>query len=306
MFYIEEFKHSNPLKSHISVFNKTMSCKVYPELGASLQSLIIKNIEVILGIDSLPEPSYIFTAYPSALLFPFPGRIENGNYSYGNKQYQLEQNEQYRDHAIHGLVAHQPFTLIHSKTTVDSANLSFLYSTKNADNGFPFDFNFTVHYTFTNDEVHLNLEIQNTGNTTFPFALGWHPYFKSDELSQNILSFQTSKEVLCNEEMIPTKKKEIRSFKDLKIRDVHFDTCYVLDRNLIKFRTKQYAAQIKINSENQHYLQLFTPSSRDCIAIEPMTCLPNVFNNKEGLSELNPNEHFNWTIELQIKTQAHA
>src|SRR5210317_1425843 len=107
MFYIEEFNHRNPLKNYIAVFNKTMSCKIYPDLGASLQSLTVKNVEIIYGIDSLLEPSDVYTVHPSALLFPFPGRIDNGRYSYDKKQYHLKQNEQNRANAIHGLVAHQ-------------------------------------------------------------------------------------------------------------------------------------------------------------------------------------------------------
>jgi len=302
MFYIEEYKHSNPLKNYIAVCNKTVSCKIYPALGASLQSLIIKNVEVIYGIDSLPEPSDVYTIHPSALLFPFPGRIENGMYSYGKKQYQLEQNEQNRANAIHGLVAHKSFTLTHSKTTENKAFLSFLYSAKNAVEGFPFDFDFFIHYTFTKQHVFLNFEIQNTGTNTFPFGLGWHPYFKCKELPQNILTFQTSKEVICDEKMIPIGKKNIESFQNYNISNSHFDTCYILDENSITYSTKKYIVQMHFMGNNKHYLQLFTPSSRNCIAIEPMTCKPNVFNNKEGLLELNPQEVYNWNIKLQIKT----
>lgn len=302
MFYIEEFNHRDPLKNYIAVFNKTMSCKIYPDLGASLQSLRVKNVEIIYGIDSLLEPSDVYTVHPSALLFPFPGRIENGRYSYDKKQYHLKQNEQNRANAIHGLVAHQSFALKHSKAKKNEAILSFLYASKNAANGFPFDFNFSIHYTFTNDQVLLNFEIQNTGTNTFPFALGWHPYFKCDKLPQCILNFQTSKEVLCDEEMIPLGKKEVGNFQDFKISNTHFDTCYVLNENSINFITNKYTAQIQVESNNQHYLQLFTPCSRNCLAIEPMTCMPNAFNNKEGLLELSPKEYYNWNIELQIKT----
>ncbi len=38
------------------------------------------------------------------------------------------------------------------------------------------------------------------------------------------------------------------------------------------------------------YVQLYTAPDRNSIAIEPMTCEPNAFNNKMGLKILAPKE----------------
>ncbi|MFY0630613.1 MAG: aldose 1-epimerase [Flavobacteriaceae bacterium] len=301
MFYSKEFKHNDPLKNHIHIFNENLSCKIYPDLGASLQSLISKNIKIIYGIDSLLKPSDVYTIHPSALLFPFPGRVENGTYFFNEKKYQFDQNEQDRTNAIHGLVAHQSFTLVHSETTKNNATFSFQYSAKNAAIGFPYDFDFTIHYIITEKQILLDFEILNTGIKTFPFAIGWHPYFNSNQLSKDTLTFQTSQEVLCNKEMIPTGKKEIENFKDFTINNTHFDTCYVLNQNNVTLNTKKYKAQIQIGHQNQQYLQVFTPSSRDCIAIEPMSCMPDAFNNREGLLELPPDSVYHYKVNLNLE-----
>ena len=39
-----------------------------------------------------------------------------------------------------------------------------------------------------------------------------------------------------------------------------------------------------------NYLQIYTPASRDCIAIEPMTCAANAFNNGMGTISLKAGE----------------
>lgn len=301
MFTIKKYKKNNPFEDYIHIYSKDMSCKIYPNIGATIQSLIVKDTDILYGKDDLPKPLDFFTVNPSILMFPFPGRIKNGNYFYKNNQFQLEQNEQNRDNAIHGLVAHKPFTLINSESNNNQANLSFLYSVKNADEGFPYDFDFTVHYKIKNDQIDLNFEILNTGSKKFPFALGWHPYFKSTDLSNDKISFKTSKEVLCDENMIPVGKKSIEEFNNFKIGNTHFDTCYILNDNNINLKTQQYSAKLSIQSKNQQYLQLFTPNSRNCIAIEPMNCIPDAFNNGEGLSQLSPGCIFLYKINLTIE-----
>jgi len=301
MFTIKENRNNNPLEDYIYVSNKVMNCKIYPSLGASLQSLVIKNTDIIFGKDDLQTPTDFFITNNSIIMFPFPGRIKNGNYIYKNKSFHLTQNEQNRDNAIHGLVAHKSFDFIKSEIDKDYANLSFLYSVKEADKGFPYSFNFTVNYKIKSNQISITFDIENTSSNTFPFALGWHPYFKTCNLSNSKLSFKTSEETLCNENMIPTGKKKIKEFNNFKIENSHFDTCYNLIDNLINLNTEQYNAKLKIESKNQQYVQLFTPNSRNCIAIEPMNCIPDVFNNGEGLSELSPGDNFNYKINLTIK-----
>ncbi|MCB0643138.1 MAG: hypothetical protein KDC44_15925, partial [Phaeodactylibacter sp.] len=39
-----------------------------------------------------------------------------------------------------------------------------------------------------------------------------------------------------------------------------------------------------------NFLQVFTPDHRQSIAIEPMTCNVDAFNNREGLIVLKPGE----------------
>lgn len=49
-----------------------------------------------------------------------------------------------------------------------------------------------------------------------------------------------------------------------------------------------------------NYLQLFTPAHRKSIAIEPMTCNINAFNNKEGLIILEPEEVLDLSFGIKL------
>ena len=50
-----------------------------------------------------------------------------------------------------------------------------------------------------------------------------------------------------------------------------------------------------------NYLQVFIPPLRNSIAIEPMTCNTDAFNNKEGLIILEPDQQFKASYGVSIK-----
>jgi len=50
-----------------------------------------------------------------------------------------------------------------------------------------------------------------------------------------------------------------------------------------------------------NYLQVFIPPDRMSIAIEPMTCNANAFNNKDGLITLSPGEVLTTVCGIELK-----
>ena len=81
MFVIEKLTNNNVLLDHFHVFNENISFKIFPNLGASLQEIVFKDVSIIDGIE-ISEAGILNyqNSFKSALLFPFPGRIENGKY----------------------------------------------------------------------------------------------------------------------------------------------------------------------------------------------------------------------------------
>ena len=297
MFQIEKRELQNPLESHYKISNKNLSAKIYPNLGASLQELISKNVKIIKGFEKVEDYK---TQHTSSVLFPFPGRIEHGKYTYKDKQYQLDTNEQYRDNAIHGLVAHQAFELKTHKLSSDQAYLKFAYNYKSPVEGYPFLFRVYLNYTITQNSIRLSIEIENLNSQSMPFGIGWHPYFHSLDLEQSVLCLKTSKEIECNQEMIPLQVKPIDFNNPLKIEGKHFDTCYIIDTKEVSIKTNEYIAKIEVFNQEEQYLQIFTPASRNCIAIEPMSCAPNAFNNQMGLLELKPYSKYFYDAQLSV------
>jgi len=136
--------------------------------------------------------------------------------------------------------------------------------------------------------------------------LGWHPYFS---LGGNVMDWEVKisngYKIEVDENMIPNGKKTLFSVfeKPIQIGDIALDTCFELDHNN-KFELELVNTFGKLNysqsSDNKQfrYIQLFTPPNRTCMAIEPMTCGIDAFNQQKELVSIDPQNSIGGTIDI--------
>lgn len=272
--------------------------KINLDLGARVTDYTYKNISIISPLgDSVHNERY-----ESAILFPFANRVQQGKYIYGDKTYQLVCNEVQNQNAIHGLVYDKPFEIINSSIDNESSSIELKYTERTGHKGFPFQYALSLRYKLSSNALSLMVKVKNEDQHSFPFTLGWHPYFNSRYLAQSQLLFSALKEFVNNESGIPISSNKFTRSMPLKLNQTELDHAFALDSNKVKFHTPEYQLTLRGFDDNDNYLQLFTPKSTGMIAIEPMTGISNSFNNKIGLKILKPNNEFQkeWRLELKI------
>lgn len=144
-----------------------------------------------------------------------------------------------------------------------------------------------------------------------PFGDGWHPYFNLNNLVNEVyLEVPSCTIVEIDEKFIPTgrliENTDYLSFN--KAGSMHFDTCFQLDKTKPVAVTRLYDKQkhITISIWQQtgegkyNYMLLYTPPDRNSIAVEPMTCQPDAFNNHKDLIILKPFDFFEASFGVQI------
>ncbi|MDG1397522.1 MAG: aldose 1-epimerase [Polaribacter sp.] len=274
--------------------SNTTSAKISLNEGGRLKDLKIKAISLIKEI---PEFDYS-TSYASSILFPFVGRMAEGKYSYQNKEYQLNCNDN-SNNTLHGLVYNKKFNVVKETKNINCASVVINYEEANENLGFPYKFNLQLTYTLFENEIRLSVIIKNIDHKTFPFTLGWHPYFFCDKLSRSTLEFESNQKIKFNENLITEKVIAHKTEKHFKIKDQQLDDCFILNANTIDFLTPDYHIEISSN-QSENYLQLYTPKDLPLIAIEPMTGISNSFNNNIGLQQLAPNQKHSttWNVKL--------
>lgn len=257
-------------------------------IGATVNQIFFRNNPIL---DAYSSPSELGTGgYKSAWLFPFPNRIKKGEYLHHNKKYSFPINDPSgATNAIHGFLCDRKFSITQSSDGKDQVSVELSHDYRGELPYFPFPFTFSVSYLLSVDYLTVKIKIFNSGSENLPFGVGWHPYFLTSDLSKSKLVFPLSKRIKTDHQMIPAGETEpfetYSKGKDIEKKE--FDDCFQVREYdyWVSLQSEQCRVSFEMNKD-WPYFQLYTPPLRSSIALEPMSCNINAFNNKQGLRVL--------------------
>lgn len=300
MFRINHIPSSKDTGFYFHISNSNISAKIYPNLGASIQELVFNDIQILSHCND-NSTSYL-EEYYNALLFPFAGRVEDGRYEHQKKTFQLDLNDTQHHNALHGLVYDKAFKCISKEVSSTHAAITFEYISSGSSHGFPFKFRLQPYYHFSEEGMQLHMKIENLDDISFPFQMGWHPYFRTKNINQDSIEIHSNKAYTTNKRLIPDEPQNFNPESIQPIGAQHLDTSYQLTAPFVHYKSHDYELTLELKNQDHHFLQLYTPEDRKSISIEPMTALPNAFNNGQGLQILQPNNSYQCQWHLNIKT----
>jgi aldose 1-epimerase len=275
------------------------SFSIIPEMGARLNNFTVntskETLDIIDGYDSLAE---LETEYysKSSLLAPFPNRISDGTYKFETDEYTLQINKPDEHNAIHGFVSDKPFSVVSSGVVDGQYQLMLEYVSKETK-GYPFPFAINVVYMFSSDGMlTVQTRVINSGTRSIPIGFGWHPYvtFRKN-INELALRLPAVHQIEVDDRLIPTGSMfTVTDWTTQKsLGETTFDTGFQFlsnDKTVSLFDVERnIGIQVECR-DGYEYVQVFTPPWRTSLAIEPMTCVANAFNNGLGLKILKPEE----------------
>ncbi len=284
--------------------------------GATLNELTTRiageTTNVVDGYENEEDfASHHLTQFKGAKLSPFPNRINKGRYRFDGKDYQLAINFPGEGHSIHGLLYGVPFKEVKRWSTQREAGVELSYQYPGDAPGYPFEFTINLRFTYMTNKLTCRTLVMNTGPKPMPLGDGWHPYFTTgspvDDLS---LQFPARHQIDVGSDMIPNgRSTPYHRFNELTpLKDEHFDDCFRLAgsggtaRAVLNDSRKGIALTVwqETGKGKYNYLQIYTPPERRSVALEPMTCPPDAFNNGLDLIRLDPEGQmsFSWGIEV--------
>ncbi len=303
MFYhkIEPF---GTFEKHVFSNDNGDAFSVVPQFGACLLDLQFNGLSVLDGYTT-PAELIENKWSKNIILLPYPNRLRDGRYTHAGKAYQFELTNADTHNSIHGIGKDAPMQVETVWTKPNEAGLTCVWHYDGAHAAYPFPFTakitMSLHGTKQSEaaDFDMSMAFQNNSSTEIPVGLGWHPYFKMSEKSDDSsLQMPDCQLISIDDRMLPTgEKRDFEAFKTLtKIDNSTLDNGF-----LIKNQTEN--AETVLASEHGtltfwqetgdrkwNFLQVFTPPHRKSVAIEPMTCNIDAFNNGEGLVLLKPSE----------------
>ena len=242
-------------------------------LGAYVADLTYDGQPLLLRNDGKQSA----TRAGMALLAPFANRIRNGEYLFNGARYKLPVNSE--GHAIHGFVKDKEW-----RTSEEGYGFIKMELSSKGEPGYPFELSFAVSYEASKRGFNVEMEAVNAGKTNAPITMGAHPYFVHPTPRNQwfINAGNASRlEMVGN---IPTGRMIPQR---LSMYIGEYDDCYRIDGDEVQLIfTRDWGIAIKLNGF--HFIQLFTPSWANAVAVEPMTGAPDAFNNGIGLTVLEP------------------
>jgi aldose 1-epimerase len=292
---------------------------IAPEAGFQCRSYSVGPIDVVAGPKD-PEADWKAHPFRSGIpiLFPWPGRIADGRFSYGGHDVRLPINDTTHNCAIHGLTYNRAFKVTRKGPYFVAARLD---SRTDAELSalWPFPFVLDLDYEIGNG-LRLHAAVENVGPTTLPFGLGAHPYFhapldKRGTRAAMQVQGDIDKHWELDRRLLPTGELKPAAGRF----DVHspvtlgadtLDDAYTLAPNRGQRAARLIDPQLKMAVELRadpifRHLVLFAPPAPDVVALEPYTCGPNVFNLASkgidgGLLELAPGARFEASFEVRL------
>jgi aldose 1-epimerase len=286
---------------------------VIAEQGATLESVQVAGVELV---DSYDDAGFPGNACYGQILAPWPGRVEDGRYSFDDLSYQLPINDLDAHAAIHGLVRWSPWQI--RERQPDRVALTYRCL---AQPGYPFALELEQTYAWRAGALESRTTVTNLGATTAPYGYGSHVYFTvgSQRIDGDVLQAPGQRFYHADERLTPrlpsaTVTGTPYDFLEPKVLgDLVLDTGYSHLRrdedgwSRVRYQAPDRSRTIVIAMDPSiDYLQLYSGDTlpvgqRRGLAIEPYTCVANAFNNGDGLIRLEPGAPVStvWTVSLE-------
>jgi len=279
-------------------------------IGASLRTLRFRGRDLVVPFDA----DEVRPGYRGATLAPWPNRVVDGRYSFAGEEHQLPLTEPARGHALHGLVCWLDFAV---REVADDAVVLAAVVVPQA--GYPFHVEVQVEYRLDARGLHQRVTGRNLGADAAPWGTGPHPYLTAgdEHVDETELELPASEVLTVTADRLsPVALESVDAHPEWDFRAPRVIGDTFIDHAFTALtRDAAGAAAVRLRGASGDGVEMVwdagcpwvqvhtadTPdadTSRRGLAVEPMTCPPDVFNSGTDLVVLQPGaEHAaSWSI----------
>jgi aldose 1-epimerase len=227
------------------------------------------------------------------VLIPWPNRLEDGSYEWDGRRHQVPLTEPEHGNAIHGLVRGERWSL----AAHDSARAVVEYQLDPRP-GYPFSLSLAIEYSLSPGGLRVETTAENAGPEAAPFGSGMHPYL-AGPVDDVVLRAPGRVVLHTDERGLPTGREPVAGTeydftRARPIGSTQLDHAFTdLERGADGLARVEFGDVTVWLDESYGWIQLFTGDAlpdvaRRSLAVEPMTCPPNVFRTGEAVIRLEP------------------
>ncbi|MDF2509088.1 MAG: galactose mutarotase [Microbacterium sp.] len=279
---------------------------VIASIGATLRSLTFEERDLVVPFDA----DAVRPGYRGTTLAPWPNRIVDGRYSFGEEEQQLALTEPERGHALHGLLAWVEFE---DRLVLDDRVV--LAAVIPPQTGYPFRVEVEVEYRVDAEGLHQTVTGHNVGADAAPWGTGPHPYLVAgpstgsgaQRVDDWILLLPASEVLTVTPDRLsPVAVEPVAQHPEWDFRSARPIGDVFIDHAFTGLARDRGVAEVRLTAAGGHgvgmawdercpWVQVHTADTpavegthRIGLAVEPMTCPPDAFNSGVDLVTLEP------------------
>lgn len=267
--------------TEIEIRAGTTKAHILPSVGFNCYSLVVDGFDYLhQSRDLFPHGSPTRSGIP--VLFPWPNRIAHSTFDWDGVTYQLPVTEETTGASLHGFAVHAPWRILNHQP--DQVTGEFLLSKDAAQHAgsWPADAGLRVTYRVEPGSLVVTAVAFCGDARPLPFGLGFHPYLRvPGEFREWLLQCDATRTWVL-EDMIPTGEVvRVSAALDFttprRLGKQHLDDAFTgLPPHLgltkrASLASSTHSVSISSDAAFREYV-MFTPGSRDAVAIEPYTC----------------------------------
>jgi len=278
---------------------------VVVEVGGGIRTYRCAGGDVIDGYPA----AEMCSAGRGQILAPWPNRLGDGRFEWAGRAWQVPLDEPERSNAIHGLVRWLPWSL-------EERGESWLRMgcRLHPRPGWPWPVLMSVMYSLGVDGLEVAFSAINEGGAgACPFGLGWHPYVAAfgGEVDELVLRLPAGKAYVADDRGLPVAVRPVEElgldFRDGRlIGGAQLDTAFTDlarsedGRAVVEIRSRSDADVVQLWMDGSYtHVMVYTGDTlsdeerrRRGLAVEPMTCAPDMLRNGDGLLKLDEGQTF--------------
>lgn len=281
---------------------------VVTEVGGSVRRYRVGERDVLMPYDVAELPP----AVHGAVLLPWPNRLRDGAYTFDGEHYQLPLTEPERGNAHHGLVLHTRWRPVAHTTEHVRLALDLVPRP-----GYPFELHSEIEYRLDGDGLTVRLRTGNTGATTAPYGVGFHPWLSPGRhrLDDCLLEIEADGWVRTDDRLLPIAETDVPAELDYRVPRrldaARIDDAFVrLHRPSRVSLTDPDGVRVScLAQEGVACWQVYTgdalpgPRHRGGLAAEPMSCTADALRTGNRLIRLRPGQEHTIGYRVQVQDQ---
>ena len=238
-------------------------------------------------------------------LLPWPNRLADGQYVFGDQALQLPIDEVPRRNALHGLTRWVNWSVAEQRR--DAVRLEH---TLHPRPGYPFTLQLAIRYVLSDAGLAVRMTARNLGHDALPLGAGQHPYLTVGTPMVDSATLQVPAESrleldaerrLPTGRVLPVHATEYDFRTPRPIGPLVLDDCYThlrrdadglarvvlagpgAGRSVVLWMDRQFGYVMVFSGDT-----LVPERRRRGLAVEPMTCPPDAFRSHTDLIVLEP------------------